>query len=206
MNSNIIPFHAAVTRNERSLIKGHRPAVLWFTGLSASGKSTIASKTEHRLNADYQAHTYLLDGDAVRHGLNKDLGFSEKDRTENIRRVAEVSRILYDAGLIVLTAFISPYRADRDAARTLFSAGSFVEIFVNCPLEICSQRDPKQLYQKARAGLIPEFTGISSPYEIPSNPELVLDSNADTIETCSDKVIRFLINHHIIIGTPNGTS
>ncbi len=179
---------------ERSQIKGHRPAVLWFTGLSGSGKSTIADAVEYRLNQEFHAHTYLLDGDLIRTGINKDLDFSLEGRRENIRRIAEIARLFYDAGLIVLTAFISPLRADRDAARALIPDGGFFEIYVNAPLEVCEQRDVKGLYGKARRGLIAEFTGITSPYEEPLQPELVLDTANSTISSSVDRVIAELRN------------
>ena len=166
-NRNLTPYLTAVTPEARSGIKGNKPAVLWFTGFSASGKSTIANIVEQTLNQDYKAHTFLLDGDNLRSGLNKDLGFSNTDRTENIRRVGEIAKLMSNAGLIVLTAFISPIRVDRDQNREILDGGKFFEIFVDCPIEVCEQRDPKGLYQKARDGIIKEFTGISSPYESP---------------------------------------
>jgi len=179
-------------------LNGHRPAVLWFTGLSGSGKSTIANAVEYRLYHAYQAHTYLLDGDLVRTGLNKDLDFTDRGRKENIRRIAEVTRLFYDAGLLTLTTFISPFRSERAFARSLIQAPYFIEIFVRCPLEVCETRDPKGLYQKARQGLIPNFTGIDSAYEPPEDPELVLDSSADSILNCSESVIKFLLGRQII--------
>lgn len=182
----------AITSSERRLLNGHAPAVLWFTGLSGSGKSTIAGSVERRLVQEFRAHTYLLDGDLLRTGLNKDLDFSDAGRKENIRRTGEVARLFFDAGLIVLTTFISPFRADRAFARSLIAAGSFVEIFVRCPIELCEQRDPKGLYRRARSGAIPFFTGISSPYEPPENPELILDSAQDDLTDCCQKVIDYL--------------
>lgn len=179
-------------------LKAHAPACLWFTGLSGSGKSTLANALEFRLNREFGAHTYLLDGDNVRNGLNKDLGFSLSDRAENIRRLAEVARLFVDAGLIVLTAFISPLRADREGARQILQPGSFIEIYVECPLECCEQRDPKGLYHKARQGLIPEFTGISSPYEPPSAPELTLHSALSSVEDCAQQGIDYLLARKII--------
>ncbi len=192
MPEYIQPHPHQVSRQDRSEIKGHGPAVLWFTGLSGSGKSTIANAVEQRLNQTYHAHTYLLDGDNIRTGLNRGLGFSPEDREENIRRIGEVSRLFVDAGLIVLTAFISPYRIDRERVRALLPEGEFIEIYVRCPLEVCEQRDPKGLYRKARAGQIPEFTGISSPYEEPFQPELTLDSGATPVDECSAQVIAYL--------------
>jgi adenylylsulfate kinase len=187
-----------ITQRDRSAIKHHLPAVLWFTGLSASGKSTVARQVEYRLATAYSAHTYLLDGDAIRGGLNRDLDFSETARHENIRRVGEVARLFYDAGLIVLTAFISPFEADRTAARSLLPAGAFVEIFVNCPLQVCEQRDPKGLYRRARAGLISDFTGIDSPYEAPSAPELVLHTDTASVADCVGVVLRHLDKRQIV--------
>jgi len=162
-----------VTKAERAQLKRQKSCCLWFTGLSGSGKSTIANRLERQLFT-LGRHTYILDGDNVRHGLNRDLGFSDTDRVENIRRAAHAARLMVDAGLMVLVAFISPFRAERRMARDLFEAGEFVEVFIDTPLEICEQRDPKGLYRKARKGLIPHFTGISSPYEVPENPEIHL--------------------------------
>ena len=180
-----------ITQSERVLLNGHRPAVLWFTGLSGSGKSTLAAQVEQRLFNEKHAHTYLLDGDMLRTGLNKDLDFTPSGRSENIRRSAEVARLFFDAGLIVLTTFISPFRSDRDFARALLPPGSFIEIFVRCPLEVCEQRDPKGLYQRARAGLIPNFTGIDSPYEEPLHPELVVDTSLSTIAECALEILSY---------------
>jgi adenylylsulfate kinase len=187
--SNLTPISHRLSRAERSRIKNHQPAVLWFTGLSASGKSTIANLVEYRLNKDFAAHTFLLDGDNVRMGLNKDLGFSDADRSENIRRIGEVAKLFFDAGLIVLTAFISPFQADRDLVRALLPPGGFYEIYVRCPLAVCEQRDPKGLYRKARQGQIPDFTGISSPYEAPEKPELLIDSHQSSLEECVTAVL-----------------
>ncbi len=164
-----------VNKQARAEIKGQRPAVLWFTGLSGSGKSTIANSLEKLLHAEGR-HTYMLDGDNVRHGLNRDLGFTEADRVENIRRVAEVAKLMADAGLIVIVSFISPFKAERRLARDMMEDGEFIEIFVDTPIDECARRDPKGLYKKAREGKIANFTGISSPYEPPENPELRLDT------------------------------
>jgi adenylylsulfate kinase len=162
-----------------------------LTGLSGSGKSTIAVEVE-RLLTDRGVHAYILDGDNVRHGLNADLGFSDEDREENIRRIGEVARLFADAGLVVITSFISPFRKDRDRVRSLMAPGEFLEIFTRCSLELCEERDPKGLYAKARAGEIADFTGIDSPYEEPDNPELVLDTGELTVEECVGKVVALL--------------
>ncbi len=188
---NVHTQATTVDKAARGRAKGQRPRVLWFTGLSGSGKSTIANAVETRLHASGH-HTYLLDGDNVRLGLNRDLGFKEEDRVENIRRVSEVARLMVDAGLIVLVSFISPYRAERQFARSLFEAGEFVEVFVDTPLEECIRRDVKGLYAKAQAGEITNFTGISAPYETPENAELVLDTMKGTTEDMADIVLRQL--------------
>lgn len=190
--SNIIPQHTRIGSADRELLLQQRPVVLWFTGLSGSGKSTLADCTEQEL---YKLgfKTYLLDGDNIRHGLNNNLDFSEAGRQENIRRIGEVSRLFLDAGIIVLTAFISPYRADRDKVRTLIPQGRFIEIFVDCPLEVCEQRDVKGLYAKARAGQIPDFTGIHSPYEPPPKPELVVDTHRINIDQCTREILDFVL-------------
>jgi len=185
---NLRPQHVDVDKALRSQLKNQRPAVLWFTGLSGAGKSTIANLVEKKLAATGR-HTYLLDGDNVRHGLNKDLGFTEADRVENIRRVAEVARLMVDAGLIVMTAFISPFRSERAMARGQMADGEFIEIHVNTPLAVAEERDVKGLYKKARRGEIANFTGISSPYEAPESPELVVDTQTQTAEEAADKII-----------------
>jgi adenylylsulfate kinase len=200
MDMHIHPHQHAVSSTERIALKPHHPACLWFTGLSGSGKSTIANALEFRLNHEFRAHTYLLDGDNIRGGLNRDLGFSLEDRQENIRRLGEVAKLFVDAGLIVLTAFISPLRADRDCARQIIHPARFIEIFVDCPLELCEQRDPKGLYLKARQGMIQDFTGVSSPYEIPLNPELVLHSDRDSAEVCAQKAVMYLKEINVLIG------
>lgn len=191
-------YEYTVTQKDRVAIKHHKPACLWFTGFSGSGKSTIANVVEIRLNREFQAHTYLLDGDDIRSRLNNDLGFSLEDRSENIRRLGELTRLFVDAGLIVLTSFISPLRVDRDRVRQITQPEQFIEIHVECSLEICESRDPKGLYRKARSGEIPEFTGISSPYEAPLNPELVLHSGQDTVDVCAGKVIAYLKDRQIL--------
>lgn len=184
-SENITPFAGAVTRNDRELLHGHNGFLVWFTGLSASGKSTIGSLLEARLHAQGYS-TFILDGDNVRHGLCADLGFSPEDRTENIRRIGEVGKLLVDAGIIVITALISPYRADRQKIRDLFPAGEFIEAFTKCSVDACASRDVKGLYKKAISGEIPEFTGISAPYEEPENPEIILDTeNESAIEGCA---------------------
>ena len=186
--SNIHRQLLSIDQAARAAIKGQTPRCLWFTGLSGSGKSTIANLADRRLHA-LGYHTYLLDGDNVRHGLNKDLGFTPEDRVENIRRVAEVAKLMTDAGLIVLVSFISPYRAERELARSLFPTGEFVEIFVDTPIEICEQRDVKGLYARARAGKLPNFTGIDAPYEAPEAPELRLQSALSSVEALADEVV-----------------
>jgi bifunctional enzyme CysN/CysC len=177
-----------VTKSARTSIKHQQSRCLWFTGLSGSGKSTIANLLEKRLHADLK-HTYILDGDNIRHGLNRDLGFTEADRVENIRRVSEVARLLVDAGLIVIVSFISPYRAERQTARGLFDPGEFVEIFVDAPLEECERRDIKGLYAKARRGELKNFTGIDSDYEAPDSPEIHLRTVETTPEGCVEEIL-----------------
>lgn len=192
MSQNHIVWHSHhVTKNERANSKSQKPCILWFTGLSGSGKSTIANGVETKL-LQMGKHTYLLDGDNIRHGLNKDLAFDEVSRVENIRRIGELSKLFVDAGLIIISAFISPFRKDRDTVRTLSEKKEFIEIFVDAPIEICEQRDPKKLYEKARLGKIPHFTGISSPYEIPKNPEIHLRTDSSSIEESVQTVIDYL--------------
>ena len=182
----------SVDKKTRSRLMAQTPCVLWFTGLPASGKSTIANVLEKKLHL-MGRHTMLLDGDNVRHGLNKDLGFTEADRIENIRRLGEVCKLMTDAGLIVITAFISPYGADRQMVRDLFKENEFVEIFVDTPLEVCEARDPKGLYRKARSGLIPNMTGVNAPYEAPEQPELVLQTVEEGPEELAERVIETLV-------------
>jgi adenylylsulfate kinase len=190
-SSNITWHEGHVTRRDREKLLSQRGVIVWLTGLSGSGKSTIAVATEHELVA--RGHlAYVLDGDNVRHGLNKNLGFSPGDRTENIRRIGEVAKLFADAGVIVLTSFISPYRADRDAVRANVAEGDFLEVYVDASLETCESRDVKGLYQKARAGEIPEFTGISAPYEQPERPELVLDTNRQTVDESVGRLMAHL--------------
>ena len=178
-NKNLVWQELAVKQEHRSLIKKHQPKCIWFTGLSGAGKTTIANLLEKAL-LERGVHTYLLDGDNVRHGLNKDLGFSDVDRAENIRRVAEVARLMYDAGLVVITSFISPFSADREMARGLFQQGEFIEVFIKTPIKVCEERDPKGLYAKVRKGELKGFSGIDSPYEMPLQPEIVIQT--DSIE------------------------
>ena len=195
--TNITWHEAVVTAEDREKLLNQKGCVIWFTGLSGSGKSTLANAVGQVLHQQ-QHHTYVLDGDNVRHGLNKNLGFSPEDREENIRRIGEVAKLFADAGTIVLTAFISPYRTDRDQARGLIAEGRFVEVFVDCPLEVCEERDTKGLYKKARAGEIKEFTGISAPYEPPLNPEVAVNTAALSIEECAQAVVSVLIKAGLV--------
>jgi len=196
-SKNIVWHASKVTEKNRIDQFGHCGAVLWFTGLSGSGKSTLANEVEKQL-VDQKVRAYVLDGDNIRHGLNRDLGFTPEAREENIRRISEVSRLFCDAGMIILTAFISPYRKDREAARSLVPEERFVEIFVDCPIEKCEERDPKGLYQKARAGEIAEFTGVSAPYEAPASPEIQVRTDQNTLEACAQEVIQYLKQKAII--------
>jgi adenylylsulfate kinase len=195
--TNIVWHEASVDRAARADKRGHRSAILWFTGLSGSGKSTLANAVNAALFERGLA-TYVLDGDNVRHGLCKDLGFSDADREENIRRIGEVAKLFLDAGVIVLTAFVSPFRADRDKARDLVEAGDFFEIFCAADLDVCESRDPKGLYAKARSGAIKEFTGISSPYEAPDTPELTIDTGAQDLAESVNVVIKALQDKGVI--------
>ena len=195
--TNIVWHQSSVDREARSQQRGHGSAILWFTGLSGSGKSTLANAVNVALHKNGYA-TYVLDGDNIRHGLCKDLGFSDLDREENIRRIGEVSKLFLDAGIIVLTAFVSPFRIDRDNARALVGKNDFIEIHCSAALDICETRDTKGLYAKARKGDIKDFTGISSPYEEPQNPELKIDTGNKEIDECVDIVMNFLINQKII--------
>jgi len=190
-STNITWQEREVGRRDREGLLKQRGATIWLTGLSGSGKSTIAVATESLLHE--RGHlAYVLDGDNVRHGLNQNLGFSPEDRTENIRRVGEVAKLFTDAGVVTLTAFISPYRGDRDAVREIMGGGDFIEVYVEASLETCESRDVKGLYAKARAGEIPEFTGISAPYEAPETPELVLDTNRQTVEESVERLVGYL--------------
>ncbi len=195
--TNITWHEAAITKGERRAQNGHGSCVLWFTGLSGSGKSTIANAFSSYLYKQGISE-YVLDGDNIRHGLNKDLGFTDEDRTENIRRIGEVAKLFVDSGTIVTTAFISPFRSDREQVRALFEEGEFIEVFVDCPLDECERRDPKQLYAKARRGEIKDFTGIDSPYEAPKAPELTIESHQVTIEEAVKGIADYLVSRNII--------
>lgn len=196
-STNVTWHESNITKENREKLNGHKAVVIWFTGLSGSGKSTLAHAVEQALY-DKGCRTIVLDGDNIRHGLNKNLGFSPEDREENIRRIGEVAKLFTDAGVIAMTAFISPYRADRDKARELLKAGEFIEVYVKCALDVCEERDVKGLYKKARAGEIKEFTGISAPYEEPANPEIVVDTGAETLEESTKKVLAYLEEHKVI--------
>ena len=196
-SANIHWHGAIVTPEERQSTVGQKGAVVWLTGLSASGKSTIARRAEQLL-LERGLTAYVLDGDNIRFGLNKDLGFSPADRTENIRRIGEVAKLFADACVVTLTAFISPYRADRDSVRAIMPVGQFFECFVQAPIEVCEQRDPKGLYKKARAGQIPEFTGISAHYEEPAAPELVVKTGEGTVDECAMQILEHLARAGII--------
>jgi adenylylsulfate kinase len=188
---NIVPHEHKISRNDRMELLAQNSKIIWFTGLSGSGKSTIAGRVEEMLN-ERGFLTYLLDGDNIRTGLNGNLGFNDEDRNENIRRIGEVSKLFIDAGVIVLTAFISPFKADRQLVRDLVAKGDFIEIFINCPLEICELRDPKGLYKKARAGEIKDFTGISSPFEIPHRAEIEIRSDQMGVEQAAEKIVKLI--------------
>ena len=197
MSRDLFWHRGHIDRSHRELQNGHRSAVVWFTGLSGAGKSTLAQAVEKELFRR-RCHTYILDGDNIRFGLNRDLGFSPEDRTEKIRRIGEVAKLMMDAGVICLTAFISPYRADRQAARDIAPSGKFIEVYCKCSLEECERRDPKGLYKKARAGQIPEFTGISAPYEEPEHAQIVLETDTHTIDECARQVIDHLIRTKVL--------
>ena len=197
-SSNVIYHHASVTRQRRNKLNEHSSVVLWFTGLSGSGKSTLAHALEEKL---YQkgCRTFVLDGDNVRHGLNSNLDFSEPGRTENIRRISEVSKLMLESGLIVMTAFISPFNKDRNEARKLISNDDFIEIYCKASLETCEARDVKGLYKRARAGKIKNYTGVDSPYEVPENPELTLDTDNETLNESVSKIYNFLKEKKLLI-------
>ncbi|WP_251554114.1 adenylyl-sulfate kinase [Neobacillus muris] len=196
-STNITWHETTITKQDRRAQNGHGSCTLWFTGLSGSGKSTIANAVSNELFR-LGIHEYVLDGDNIRHGLNKDLGFSEHDRTENIRRIGEVAKLFVDSGNIVTTAFISPFRSDRDQVRALFEEGEFIEIFINCPIDECERRDPKQLYAKARRGEIKDFTGIDSPYEAPEKAEIIIDSSKVTVDGAVEQILNYLKGKNII--------
>ncbi len=190
-NRAVVWHESHIRQADRERLMGHRGFTLWFTGLSASGKSTLAVATEQTLYENGY-HSYILDGDNIRHGLNNNLGFSPEDREENIRRIGEVSKLFTDCGIITLTAFISPYRKDRLRARSLFGGDSFIEVFLDCPVEVCELRDPKGMYEKARQGIIKEFTGISAPYEAPEEPEIRLKTGTTTVSECVRTIMEYL--------------
>ncbi len=189
--TNVVWHAGAVTKEDRERVMGHKACTLWMTGLPASGKSTIAVALEKAL-WDREIHAYVLDGDNVRHGLNKDLGFSPEERTENIRRIGEVAKLFTQAGVINTTAFISPYRSDRDRVREMMDAGDFIEVFVSCSVEECERRDPKGHYKLARSGKIPEFTGISAPYEAPDKPEITVHTDKQSMDECLGTILAYL--------------
>jgi adenylylsulfate kinase len=201
MSNNVVWHHATINRSMRERRNGHRSAVLWFTGLSGAGKSTVAHAVEARL-FEMNVHTYVFDGDNVRHGLCSDLGFSASDRSENLRRIGEMVKLFSDAGVIAMTAFISPNRDDRRAVRKLLAGIEFVEVYCRCPLEVCEARDVKGLYRRARAGEVREFTGISAPYDAPEHAEIVLDTDRLSVEQCVERVVEFLKSRGILAPTP----
>ncbi|MFD0048706.1 adenylyl-sulfate kinase [Actinomycetes bacterium NPDC127524] len=194
---NITWHELSLSKEFRRVQNAHHSFVIWFTGLSGSGKSTIANELANALYKNGIGN-YVLDGDNIRHGLNKDLGFTDSDRKENIRRIGEVSRLFVDSGQVVLTAFISPFQEDRDTVRNLLEDNEFIEVYVKCPVEECESRDPKGLYQKARGGLIKNFTGIDSPYEEPRNPEIILETERYSIEECVSQLLHYLTSRNFI--------
>ena len=195
--NNVVWHKTTITKIHRNNLLNQKPFLLWFTGLSASGKSSIANIVEQKLfKTNY--NTYLLDGDNVRHGLNSDLGFNEESRVENIRRIGEVSKLFLDAGIITLSAFISPFKSDRNLVRKLFNEGDFLEVFIDSSLEVCEKRDPKGMYAKARKGDIKNFTGISSPYESPENPEIHVINNNISLDEAADQIINYLLKNNYI--------
>jgi adenylylsulfate kinase len=203
-NAYIHPFSPLITAKDRHVLNAHRSGLIWFTGLSGSGKSTLAHTVESRL---YQmgVRSYVLDGDNIRTGLNKDLALSPEDRKENIRRIAEVAKLMLDAGLLVFAAFIAPYKESREFVRDVMSGWPYFECYVKCPLNVCEERDPKGLYRKARQGEIHNMTGISDPYEEPISPEITIDTSCFGLDECVDKVIRFLVAQQIVSSTPDRT-
>jgi adenylyl-sulfate kinase len=196
-SQNITWHESGISKEDRENQNEHKGVVIWLTGLSGSGKSTVAVELQAQL-FEAGCQVFILDGDNIRHGLNKDLGFSPEDREENIRRIGEVAKLFADAGIIAITSFISPYRKDRDINRELLPKGEFVEVYVQAPLNVCEERDPKGLYKKARAGIIPEFTGISAPYEEPLHPEIVIDTDKLCVKDSANKIIEYLKNKKII--------
>ena len=196
-STNVVWHDTEITKADREKRNGHKGVVIWMTGLSACGKSTVATELQKQL-FERGCNVYILDGDNIRHGLNGDLGFSPKDREENIRRIGQVAKLFAESGTIAITSFISPYRKDRDINRALMPDGEFIEIFVKASLAVCEERDPKGLYKKARAGIIPEFTGISAPYEEPLKPELVIETDKLSVEESVQKVIDYLLEKAII--------
>jgi len=196
-STNVVWHEASITKELRRKQNGHHSLVIWFTGLSGSGKSTVANAVAQQLFSR-GINNYVLDGDNIRHGLNKDLGFTEVDRKENIRRIGEVSKLFVNSGQVVLTAFISPFKADRQMVRDLLEEDEFVEVYVKCPISECEKRDPKGLYVKARQGIISDFTGISSPYEEPENPELTVETDLYSVEECVDQVMAYLKSRQFI--------
>ena len=197
LKNEIFIHSMIVKKRDRSLIKKHRSCIIWLTGLSGAGKSTVADLLEQKLNKQ-DKHTFLLDGDNLRHTLNQDLGFSDDDRNENIRRIGHVGKLMVDAGLIVIASFISPFEKQRKLTRELFEKDEYIEVFLNTPLEVCEKRDPKGLYKKARSGLLKDFTGIDSAYEKPKNPEITLDGEKYSADELSDKIINYLSENKIL--------
>ena len=197
-NKNTVAHEPSVHQSDRERMNQHKSIIIWFTGLSASGKSTLANALEAKLYNN-NVRTYVLDGDNIRQGLCKDLGFSEEDRTENIRRIGEVSKLMMEAGILVITAFISPFIKDRKVVRELVERGEFIEVFCNAPIDVCELRDPKGLYLKARKGELSKFTGISSPYEEPLNPEITLDTAKLSVHDCTDRITTYLLENNILI-------
>lgn len=197
-SSNVVWSETTVTKDRRDNLNQQRSAIIWFTGLSGSGKTTVANALEHRLHK-YSFRTYLLDGDNVRHGLSNDLGFCDNDRTENIRRIGEVSKLFIDAGVMVLATFISPFISDRKFVRNIVNQTEFIEIFIKCPLQLCEDRDVKGLYKKARSGEIKQFTGIDSPYEEPHDPEITIDTSELNIDESVDHIINYLVKNSYIV-------
>ncbi len=196
-STNVTWHRPLVMQADRDTRNGYKGVVLWFTGLPSSGKSTVAHQLERSL-FDRGCNAYVLDGDNIRHRLNKDLSFSPDDRTENIRRIGEVANLFADAGVIVIAAFISPYREDRDQARALNAPGRFYEVYCKCSLSACEQRDPKGLYRRARQGAVKDFTGVSAPYEEPQNPEILIETHENSLEECVERILGYLEDHEII--------